>query len=288
MTRKLLFTLLISAACGVANRAARAANAPTSQPAPAMAPSVPTAPAAAPASQPANNNDANTINGNNNNNNNNGNNRWNRNRNRGDTGNNSNARDNRNAGSDNSNGGGGGGNNTAPRGTGYNDRYGVIAERNIFLKDRRAASASAAGRNGQGNAPGGNNGSGPARPTGEKALVLTGVAMERDGFRAYLEDLERNVVQKVAVGDPLARGRVAEIEIDAICYQTPAGQLTWVTVGDDLTGRRAEVPVADYAASSAAATTMPSGIEGLNPNDPNLTMEQKMKLKRAAELAPRP
>jgi hypothetical protein len=29
---------------------------------------------------------------------------------------------------------------------------------------------------------------------------------------------------------------------------------------------------------------MPSGLEGLNPNDPNLTPEQKMKLRRAMEL----
>jgi hypothetical protein len=29
---------------------------------------------------------------------------------------------------------------------------------------------------------------------------------------------------------------------------------------------------------------MPSGMEGLNPNDPNLTMEQRLKLRRMQEL----
>ncbi|HYO09327.1 MAG TPA: hypothetical protein VER17_10180 [Tepidisphaeraceae bacterium] len=172
-----------------------------------------------------------------------------------------------------------------PRGqrVSYNDRYGIIAERNIFLRDRRAAAAAARGGAGGGATSQPTQG----RPTGERALVLTGVAVELDGLRAYLEDLERGTVVKVSVGDALARGRVSAIEIDAMQYQNPAGQLTWITVGDDLTGRPSPAMSSDSGgglALAATASTMPSGIDGLNPNDPNLTIEQKMKLRRAAEM----
>ena len=174
----------------------------------------------------------------------------------------------------------------------YSDRYSILTQRNIFLKDRSRGSRS-----------GNNNGSTtqssstqPSHRSPEETLLLRGIVMEQGEVRAYFEDIANSRMVRVAQGETIARGRITSIGLDAVEYETPgtggaAGHQTVVAVGTDLTGKVSEydIPSSAAAAAAMAATSpvMPSGVEGLNPNDPNLTQEQRMKLKRMQELKPK-
>jgi hypothetical protein len=162
----------------------------------------------------------------------------------------------------------------------YAERYGMIEQHNIFLRDRTAPH-SASGRTSESLASPTTR---PAVRPPEQSLVLTGVAEEGEGVRAYVEDLETGAVMRVAVGDALARGRVVGIEIDAIIYELN-GQPVRVELGSDLTGHPSiMLGSLDDLPTTAPATgptaTPPPGVAGLNPKDPNLSTEQKMKLRR--------
>jgi hypothetical protein len=186
-------------------------------------------------------------------------------------------------------GGGGGG---GERSASYSDRYGLLEERNIFVRERTSRRSNSR-----------NNASStqPAPRPPEEKFVLTGIVFEDEGYRAYVEDTGHFETLRLSPGDKLVRGRVAAITFDAIAYEAAAAngsaattvpattQRTWVEIGADLTGKSSSL-----LASSSSATTAPttgpviaSEVTGLNPNDPNLTPEQRMKLRRAMELQPK-
>jgi hypothetical protein len=151
-------------------------------------------------------------------------------------------------------------------GESYTDKYAILAEQNIFLRDRSRPNRS--GPTSQG---------APATP--EQLLTLTGVVFEDGQYRAYLEDLRSGRVQRLSEGDSVARGRISQIDIDAIEYETGSGSLsnnsqrTWVEVGSDLTGKAATPTTVGGEADSGPK---------LDPNDPNLTPEQRLKARRQA------
>ena len=97
---------------------------------------------------------------------------------------------------------------TAPKG--YTDRYAVIESRNFFLRDRSRPASR----------PSNSSSSSPTtRRSAEESLVLRGIAMEYDGFRAYVEDLNSGSTLRVSPGESLARGHVMTVAIDAIEYE---------------------------------------------------------------------
>ena len=206
------------------------------------------------------------------------------------------------------------------RRTGYSERYGLLEERNIFVRERATSRRSS-----RGGSDSATTRSAPRPP--EERFVLTGVVLEEDGYRAYIEN-DRREVLRLAPGDKVARGHVAAIMIDAIAYDpTPAtgnmtiaatapapipaagattapstaaassetsatpAQRVWVEIGCDLTGKPSSMLAELSYTSSGSATTQPTTgpaiapeVANLNPNDPNLTAEQRMKLRRAMEL----
>ncbi|HEY7116765.1 MAG TPA: hypothetical protein VH475_09275 [Tepidisphaeraceae bacterium] len=163
------------------------------------------------------------------------------------------------------------------------ERYAVITEHNIFLKNRRVPSAPSTGS------------SRPMteierlRQTPEANFVLTGVVFEDEQFRAFLEDIKGGKVLRLSVGDPIASGKIVAIDIDAIAYES-AGKQTWIGVGTTLTG----IPYSSFASSSSssssssAASASSGGAAPSTPlpdaNNPNLSIEEKMKLRRAQEI----
>ena len=177
----------------------------------------------------------------------------------------------------------------------YSERYSILEDRNIFLRDRSRRPGERDRSTTQ-----------PSKRPLEESLVLRGIVLEDEGYRAYVEDTSREETHRLAPGDSLAHGRVGAITIDAIAYDagsagstgSPATtnasatstQRTWVEVGYDLTGKPSLLLASSSAGSSAeslAAATQPvisPDVAKLNPNDPNLTLEQRMKLKRALEL----
>jgi hypothetical protein len=165
----------------------------------------------------------------------------------------------------------------------YSERYGVLSDRNIFLKDRRKPASRGSFSSSRDSQP-------YTRPPLEASFVLTGIVLEEGQYRAYVEDVSNSKVMRLGIGDAVARGHITEIEIDAISYLAP-GQQVWVNIGSDLRGQ----PFSSFASStyrptspstSTSATTGPASSEGgaAAAVDPNtLTTEQKMRLRAAQE-----
>jgi hypothetical protein len=167
--------------------------------------------------------------------------------------------------------------------------YAVIAESNIFLKERRSS------RGGRDERPTSRQ---YTPPVPEKTFVLTGIVLE-DEWRAYVEETAaRTRFHRVGVGDQLGRGHVAAIEIDAIAYEY-GGKITWVPIGKDLTGDAPPSTASAYVSSTgtntttapttgpttgpAAADTVTTAPLPIDPNNPNLSLEERMKLRRQME-----
>lgn len=157
----------------------------------------------------------------------------------------------------------------------FSERYGVISERNIFLRDRSRRSF------GRGE-PSSRPASFSAPRQAEQMYVLTGVVLEEGEFRAYFENIDNGSVLRVRVGDSIARGVVSQIGIDAVEYEH-GGQFIWVDVGHNLIGAQAFPVSSGSSFADAGSTTQPSSPMP-NPNDPNLSIEEKMKLRRMQEL----
>lgn len=170
----------------------------------------------------------------------------------------------------------------------YRERYGVLADENIFLKERpRPASDVQRDRERENNS---RNTYKPPPP--EASFVLTGVVLEEGFYRAYVEDVPHGKVLRLNVGDPVARGQLTEIAIDAVTYESPDGQ-SWVEVGRDFRGQ-AFTSVMATLASTAPPTTGPTtgpataasgapdaaAAANIDPNNPNLSIEEKMRLRR--------
>lgn len=163
-------------------------------------------------------------------------------------------------------GGGGGG------AEDYRGQYGVISEQNIFLRNRYRPPTSRPA-------------STPREPRSpEQSFVLRGVVLEEGEHRAYFEDAARRTMMRVRAGDEIARGRITQVEIDAVLYEGPDQQV-WVIVGSDLTSRT-PTP-ASLVAAAAAATEGENGqpaAASIDPDDPNLSLAERMKLRRMQEM----
>jgi hypothetical protein len=179
----------------------------------------------------------------------------------------------------------------------YRERYAVLSERNIFLKDRRVRSGPSTSRSGSDR---------PPAPPPEATYVLTGVVLEEGQYRAYVED-SNGKINRLAVGDAIARGHVAEIDISAMAYESN-GQVALVNVGYDLRGKPWEAPTAESVMSrfgpgsdrggggfrgdrgggnGGAATATPATAVAPPPLDPNtagLSIEERMRLRRMQEM----
>ena len=180
----------------------------------------------------------------------------------------------------------------------YSDRYSILSERNIFLRDRSRGSSNGIG----GSTTNPSASTQPSRRLPEETLLLTGIVLEDGEYRAYVEDQVNARILRVSQGDAIARGRVVSIELDAIEYEMGGiggsastgsstgdggaeAKRTFVAIGNDLTGRQPAFSGGfDAAAMATTSPVMPTGVDGLNPNDPNLTMEQRLKLRRMQEL----
>jgi hypothetical protein len=149
----------------------------------------------------------------------------------------------------------------------YSDRYGALSEHNIFMKERPVKPATKPSAK-----------SATANKAPEESLVLRGIAYEREGFRAYIEDTANAKELKLSPGDAVGRGHITEVDIDSVSYERN-GQETWIEVGSDFTGKQV-VTVSET--SEEGPTTGP--VQTIDPNNPNLTLAEKMKLRRQQEM----
>ncbi|GMV95862.1 MAG: hypothetical protein HRF43_13155 [Phycisphaerae bacterium] len=158
---------------------------------------------------------------------------------------------------------------------GYRERYEVLSERNIFLRERRRRREERPQSRPYS----------PPRPV-EESYALRGVVFEEGLFRAYIENLRSGEMLRVQVGDALLRGVVSEIQMDAIEYDQ-GGRRTWIEIGQTLTGSQA-VASGSFGSGSSAGDSSSSASQPSSPlpdaNDPNLTIEQRMRLRRQQQL----
>lgn len=167
-----------------------------------------------------------------------------------------------------------------PAGNVVTGPFSVVAEKNIFLRDRTKPAATTQTAS---TAP-----AAPRQRLLEETLALTGIVFEDGGFRAYVEDVANDKILRLAPGDSIAHGAIDAIEIDAVSYDQ-GGKRKWIDIGSDFTGK----PCTAFSSSSYGSDSMSDASSGsgdastsqpaVNPNDPNLTVEQRMKLRAQQE-----
>jgi len=123
------------------------------------------------------------------------------------------------------------------------DRYKLVVERNIFLRDRSRPvrrTIETVRR---------------AAPTPERSTVLTGTLRRGEEWIAFVEDLRTGVTSSVRTGEPLLQGHLSAVALDYIEYELD-GQTVQVKVGDSLAGGSPGVSdMADSVGSDDAAPT---------------------------------
>lgn len=176
-------------------------------------------------------------------------------------------------------------------------QYAVVYEKNIFLRDR--PTYYAASREAR---PDAAPAAAPRRA--EESYVVTGIALQEGRHVAFIENTDTGETRRVLDGESVATGKVISLDPDALEFER-AGKRTRVAIGRNLAGdvvftRPAPPPV------TTAASTTPGGAPGAtsrpavggmppgplepaaappatgapDPNDPNLSVEERMRLRR--------
>ena len=150
----------------------------------------------------------------------------------------------------------------------YRDQFGVISERNMFVKDRVRGRGEGASTQ-----PSTRPTEAPLTP--EESYVLRGVVFENDLFTAYFENLATSRIEAVNVGAELAQMRIADVALDAVELEKN-GQTQWIAIGRDLRGDPAR------QTKLSGATTAPAG--PATATDPaTLSVEERLRQRRLQE-----
>ena len=141
------------------------------------------------------------------------------------------------------------------------DKYKVLIERNMFLKERARATRR----------PATTTAARPSHPP-EHYVMVTGITRQAEAYIAFLENTSDGRTTRVRAGSEIAGGRIADISMDAVTFEKD-GRTTKVELGKSLDGGAA-------AASSGAApaSTPASGDE--------MSIIERMRLRRAGQIAP--
>ena len=155
----------------------------------------------------------------------------------------------------------------------FADRYGILAEKNIFVRNRpptRKGGTPAADR--------------PRRA--EEALILTGITIQQGRNVAFIENTATRSTERVVQGATIAGGKIVEIELDGLEFEA-GGRRVRVAVGRNLLGDVSSGGGGSATAPrSGTATTAPPGTgAGGAPaaapaDEANLSVEERMKRAR--------
>lgn len=139
------------------------------------------------------------------------------------------------------------------------DRYQIVTQNNIFLRDRMPGAR-----------PAGSSGGGPTAPdygTPERATVLTGIVKQDDEYIAFIEDLRTHATTQARVGDAVASGKVAGMTVDGLDFEKD-GQSIHIAIGMNFEGAAggalppARAGAAGPAAGAATITPGPPAAAG--------------------------
>ena len=118
-------------------------------------------------------------------------------------------------------------------------RYGILTEKNIFVRNRpptRAAARPIVS-------------AGPRRP--EESLVLTGIAIQEGRHVAFIENSATRSTQRLMPGDTVAGGKVVAVDFDGLEFESN-GQKVRVAIGRNFLGTTFVAAVVDATATTAA------------------------------------
>jgi hypothetical protein len=172
----------------------------------------------------------------------------------------------------------------------YGSRYGLITEKNIFVRNR-PPTRSGSRNNARSSAP--------RRP--EESFVLRGVTLQEGRNVAFVENTATQSTQRLVAGDAVAGGKIVAMQYDSLEFESN-GRREHIRIGRNLLGDMysggAGGSSSPFATTSPTTgpTTGPSGGAGGSadtaakgpetpplPNAENLSLEERMKL-RAQQL----
>jgi hypothetical protein len=184
----------------------------------------------------------------------------------------------------------------------YTEQYAVLEQKNIFLKARVAWRPPEQRTDRTDRTPGSGGDWRVRRP--EESLVLTGIALQEGRHVAFVENTSAYTTTRLTPGQSLASGKIIAVERDHVEYEAN-GQRLRIDIGRNFTGGVASVGSASVGftspgmtvtgsssaasgtaspatAASAGGAAAPAG-PPLDPNNPNLSIEERMRLRRAQE-----
>jgi len=147
------------------------------------------------------------------------------------------------------------------------DRYKVMGERNIFLRERPRPRPKAEA------APA------PVQAV-ERSVVLTGIVRQGETYIAFLEDTRTGETSRVGAGDAVAEGRIVEIAFDGLVFEKDKKTAS-IEIGDSLDG--ASSSASPDAEGSGAATGAAPSSPGLTASDERSILE-RLRQRREKEL----
>ena len=173
----------------------------------------------------------------------------------------------------------------ARRSQDFSERYAVLADKNIFVRNRPPTRRGSSGQ------------SAPARP--EAMHVLTGITLQEGRHVAFIENTGTRSTQRLLPGESVAGGKVIGVTFDELEFEIN-GQRVKVRVGRNLLGDVATAPPPPAAPAVAAtgsngAATAPAGAPpSANadagppppplPGDPSMSPEERLRLRRQQQM----
>jgi hypothetical protein len=168
----------------------------------------------------------------------------------------------------------------------YSTKYVLLEQKNIFNKNRLPPPP-----------PGG-------RPTGpvvqrkpEDLLVLRGIALQEGRRVAFVENTSTNTTSRLTPGSSILSGKIIEVGGDYITYEVDGGRQARIDIAHNFAGT---VATGGFGPSSGGASggggsftvtgsaSASSSAAPPDPSNPNLSVEERMKLKRLQEQQPKP
>lgn len=155
----------------------------------------------------------------------------------------------------------------------YRERYGVLVERNIFLRNRSRPPARTPTTNSS------ESGTRPSRRP-EQSYLLTGIVMEEGRRIAFIENTSTSSTERLAVGASIAGGKIIDVDFHHLEFESASGQRSKVEIGKTLAGGERS-----SSGSTEVAGTQPSDSSApIDPNKPNMTPEERLRLRRQQEI----
>jgi hypothetical protein len=120
------------------------------------------------------------------------------------------------------------------------DRYSILADKNIFVRNRPATRTPGQQRT--------------VTRRAEETMVLTGIALQEGRHVAFLEDSAARQTKRLLPGDQVAGGSIVAVNFDSVEFDAN-GKRIHIPVGRNLLGEIAPVAAAEPSSSQPAVAS---------------------------------